>query len=64
MELILASGTPKSFRFLRKSCLSTVKRGRVSDTGSPSTSQGSIVTTISSGTTDTFDGRSSSTYKR
>ncbi len=45
------------------SSLSSAKRRRVSDIGSPSTSQGSIVTTISSGTTDTFDGLSTSAYK-
>jgi hypothetical protein len=40
------------------------KRRRVSHNGSPSTSQGSIVTVISSGTTDTFDGHSNTSYKR
>ena len=46
------------------SSLRTAKRRRVSHSGSPSTSQGSIVTAISSGATDTFDGRSTSAYKR
>jgi hypothetical protein len=39
-------------------CLRSAKRRRVSPSGSPSTSQGSIVTAISLGATDTFDGRS------
>jgi len=44
--------------------LRSAKRRRVSLSGSPSTSQGSIVTAISSGATDTFDGRSNTAYKR
>jgi hypothetical protein len=42
----------------------SAKRRRVSPSGSPSTSQGSSVTTICSGATDTFDGRSNTVYKR
>jgi ElaB/YqjD/DUF883 family membrane-anchored ribosome-binding protein len=44
--------------------LRSAKRRRDSLSGSPSTSQGSIVTAISSGATDTFDGRSNTAYKR
>ena len=44
--------------------LRSAKRRRVSHSGSPSTSQGSIVTAISSGVTNTFDGRSNTAYKR
>ena len=47
-----------------RSSLRSAKRRRVSYSGSPSTSQGSIVTAISSGATDMFDGRSTSAYKR
>ncbi len=43
--------------------LRSAKRRRVSPSGSPSTSQGSIVTAISLGATDTFDGRSNTGYK-
>jgi hypothetical protein len=46
------------------SSLCSAKRRRVSPSGSPSTSQGSSVTAICSGTTDTFDGRSNTAYKR
>ncbi len=46
------------------SSLRSAKRRRVSHSGLPSTSQGSIVTAISSGVTDRFDGRSTSAYKR
>ncbi len=42
----------------------SAKRRRVSHSGSPSTSQGSIVTAISSEATYTFDGRSNVSYKR
>ena len=45
------------------SSLRSAKRRRVSLSRSPSTSQGSIVTAISSGATDTFDGRSNTAYK-
>ena len=43
--------------------LRSAKRRRVSPVGSPSTNQGSIVTAISLGATDTFDGRSNTAYK-
>ena len=43
--------------------LCSAKRRRVSPNGSPSASQGSIVTAISLGPTDTFDGRSNTAYK-
>jgi hypothetical protein len=42
----------------------SAKRRRVSPSGSPSTSQGSSVTAICLGATDTFDGRSNTAYKR
>ncbi len=42
----------------------SAKRRRVSLSGSPSTSPGSIVTAISLGDTDTFDGRWNTGYKR
>ena len=42
--------------------LRSTKRRRVEPRGSPSTSQGSIVTVIS-GDTDIFDGRSNTTYR-
>jgi hypothetical protein len=45
-------------------CLRSSKRRRVSLSESPSTSQGCIVTAISLGATDTFDGRSNTAYKR
>ena len=44
--------------------LRSAKRRRVSPSGSPSTNQGSIATAISLGTTDMFDGRSTTAYKR
>ena len=51
-------------RLLRHcSSLRSEKRRRVSLSGSSSTSQGSIVTAISSGVTDTFDGHSNTVYK-
>jgi hypothetical protein len=43
--------------------LRSAKRRRVSPSGSPSTSQRSILTAISLGATDTFDGRSTIAYK-
>ena len=46
------------------SSLRTAKRRRVSHSGSPSSSQGSTITAISLGATDTFDGRSNTAYKR
>ncbi len=47
-----------------RSSLRSAKRRLVSHSGSSSTSQGSIVTAISSGVTDTFDGHSNAAYKR
>jgi hypothetical protein len=47
-----------------RSSFRSAKRRRVSHSGSPPTSQGSIVTVISSGVTYTFDGRSNAAYKR
>jgi hypothetical protein len=43
--------------------LRSAKRRRVSPIGSPSSNQGSIVTAISLGTTETFDGHSNTEYK-
>jgi hypothetical protein len=43
--------------------LCSAKRRHVSPSGSPSTSQGSIVTAISLEVSDTFDGRSNTAYK-
>jgi hypothetical protein len=43
--------------------LRSAKPRRVSPSGSSSTSQGSIVTTLSLGTTDTFHGHSNTAYK-
>jgi hypothetical protein len=42
---------------------SAKRRRRVSPSGSPSSNQGSIVTAISLGATETFDGRSNTAYK-
>jgi hypothetical protein len=55
---------PTSLDSSPSSCsLRSAKPRRVSPSGSSSTSQGSIVTTFSLGTTDTFHGHSNTSYK-